>query len=92
MTAKGATMLIWTQFSIYEVDEAAKMVRRIQGAKPPTDRVGTGWRPYSNIQAAVGTPAVILWDINKEGVWQMTAISNIVAIQTTESPLPGQEN
>ena len=81
-------MLIWTQFSVYEVDEVEMRVRRVLGDKPPTGRTGTGWRPYRQIQVEVGLPAVILWAITAEGVLQTTVTSRVVAVedQTADHP------
>ena len=81
-------MLIWTQFSVYEVDEVKMRVRRVLGDKPPTARTGTDWRPYHQIQVEIGLPAVILWAITAEGVLQTTVTSKVVAMedQTADHP------
>ena len=81
------TMLIWTKFSMYEVHKDKRLVARRQSGSPPTDRTGSGdWRPYMEIQVEVGFPAVFLWDITVDGVWQMTKTSPVVAIEIKEMP------
>lgn len=75
------TMLIWTKFSVYEVIKDKRLVARRQSDSPPTNRTGNGdWRPFKEVQAEVGFPAVILWDITVDGVWQMTVTSKVLAI------------
>lgn len=45
--------------SVYEVD--GNRVRRLHGVKPPTDRVGEGWKECVGT-AVVDGCLVILWD------------------------------
>lgn len=73
-------MIIWTQFSAYEVDEVGMRIRRVLGDRDPTKRTGTGWKPYRQIQLEIGQPAIILWAITTEGVLQTTVTSAVVAV------------
>ena len=77
-------MLIWTTFSAYEVDGVERRVRRVLGDKPPTERTGTGWRSYREIQVEVGKPALILWEITADGVLQTTVTSNVIAVENLD--------
>lgn len=85
MTTDGRLLLIWTESSVYEVDVLSKQIRRTMGLRPPTDRTGSGWKPFRSVHAKVGAPAEILWRITRGGVFQMTITSNVVAIESSES-------
>ena len=85
MTATGGLLRIWTESSVYEVDEGNKQIRRTMGLHPPSERIGVGWKPFNSIHVKVGAPAEILWRITPEGVFQMTVTSNVVAIEPEES-------
>ena len=79
-------MLIFTESSVYEVLPDKHLIARQQSDCPPTERTGTReWRPYKEVQAKVGLPAVILWDITKDGVWKMTSTSTVLAIEGEDS-------
>lgn len=53
--------------SVYEVDDKAKKVRRLNGKENPTRRMGKDgdWRPYAKLfpnPIKVGKGVVIIWD------------------------------
>ncbi len=57
-------MIFTTRNSTYEVDQANKQVRRLNGKKDPTPRTGLDgeWRQYSDIsKPIVGHSVWILW-------------------------------
>jgi hypothetical protein len=82
VNADSELFLIWTESSVYEVDERAKRIRRTMGLDPPTDRVGIGWKTFEAVRAEIGLPAEILWRITPDGVCKMTITSNVVAIES----------
>ena len=74
-------LTIWTENSVYEVKEAARLVRRSHGEHPPTARVGEGWRPFITIEGLVGMPLRIVWSETPEGLCRATFSSTVVAIE-----------
>lgn len=44
-------LLIWTESSIYEVDQQATQVWRTMWLYSPIDRVGIGWKPFKSFCA-----------------------------------------
>lgn len=92
MTTPGRRLLIvWTQSSVYEVDEKVKLIRRTGGVNPPTERTGLGWKPFHSFHAEAGAPAEILWRITEAGTLQMTITSNVVAVEIAESIMSGRQ-
>jgi hypothetical protein len=90
MTTDSRVLMLWTESSVYEVDPEAKLIRRTMGMRPPTDRVGVGWKPFHAIHVEVGSPAKILWQVAPEGVMKMTITSNVVAIDPLADTQPDQ--
>jgi hypothetical protein len=87
MTHSNCILVIWTQSSVYEVDQKAKLIRRTGGIRPPTRRVGEGWKPFLTLRARPGAPAEILWRITEEGIFQMTVTTPVLAIQGSDAPM-----
>jgi hypothetical protein len=56
-------MYFSTANSTYEVDRANKRIRRLDGVKTATKRVGVDgeWRTYADLLVAVTLPAIIEW-------------------------------
>lgn len=52
--------------SLYEVDEAERRIRRIQGMKKPTPRQGEDgeWRTYTSVNITIGESLFILWNMD----------------------------
>jgi hypothetical protein len=87
MTDSNCILVIWTQSSVYEVDQKARLIRRTGGIRPPTGRVGETWKPFLTIRAMLGAPAEILWRITEEGIFQMTVTTPVLAIQGSDAPM-----
>ncbi|WP_005034573.1 hypothetical protein [Holophaga foetida] len=81
MNIADMILLIWTESSVYEVDPVAKQIRRTGGVRPPTQRIGLGWKPFLAIEVEVGASAKILWRITPEGVAQTTITSEVMAVE-----------
>ena len=90
MTIDSSVLMLWTESSVYEVDQQAKLIRRTMGMRPPTDRVGIGWKPFQTIHVEVGLPAEILWRVAPGGLMRMTITSNVVAIESLVNQCPDQ--
>lgn len=90
MTTDSSVLMLWTESSVYEVDPQAKLIRRTMGMRPPTDRVGVGWKPFRAIHVEVGSPVEILWQVAPGGVLKMTVTSNVVAIEPLANSRPDQ--
>lgn len=88
MTTDSSVLMLWTESSAYEVDPQARLIRRTMGMRPPTDRVGAGWKPFHAIHVEVGLPAEILWQVAPGGVLKMTITSNVVAIESLPNTQP----
>lgn len=92
MSNAGIILLIWTQSSVYEVDPVAKQIRRTGGIRPPTPRIGLGWKPFLAIEVEVGASAKILWHVTAEGVAQTTVTSEVLAVEVcapeSSAPIP----
>lgn len=84
MSVPRATALLWTEHSVYEVDESTRMIRRAGGRHAPSPRVGEGWKPFLVLQAEVGRPALIVWSVQENGHAPSTLISPVVAVERLE--------
>jgi hypothetical protein len=67
----------FTQNSIYEVDEANRLVRRVVGKNDPTPHQGPDevWKSYQSLQVEPGG-ILIIWGIN-DGVLETTVTSPV---------------
>lgn len=77
------THLIWTVFSVYEVDVELGQLRRVGGVAPPTERVGVGWKPYLAIRFSVGRRGVIVWEFRSD-VTRATETSIVEGIEVVQ--------
>lgn len=76
----AATHVIWTDFSVYEVDKTLGLIRRAGGLHAATPRVGADWRAYCGIKFTVGSKGLIIWTIDP-GVTRATQTSIVVGIE-----------
>lgn len=51
--------------SVYEVDKARKLIRRLSGVKDPTPRQGVDgiWKRYESVSVELQKNATIIWDL-----------------------------
>lgn len=80
-------MFIRTKNSVYELDEAAKQVRRLNGLNDPTPCFGADgqWRPYADAyNVEVGQHATFVWP----GLTRCTHTSQIQAVEWQPHELP----
>jgi len=75
-----ATHVVWTDFSVYEVDKVLGLIRRAGGLYAATPRVGADWRPYCGIKFSVGSKGLIIWEI-EPGITHATETSHVIGIE-----------
>lgn len=65
--------------SVYELDAAAKRIRRLHGEHPATNIQGKDgeWKPYHTCDVYVDYPAVIQWE---QGLPRFTVTSTVLEI------------
>lgn len=78
-----ATHLIWTAFSVYEVDTVLGQIRRVGGVAPPTERVGVGWKQFLLVRFSSGKRGVIVWEVRAD-ITRATETSVVEAIEVLQ--------
>ena len=68
-----------TIYSVYQIDEAEHLIRRVSGANDPTPRQGTDgeWREYETIEPLMGG-LWVMWDSESgKGTWTSDVVSDV---------------
>jgi len=70
---------VTTANSVYQINEADHMIRRVSGTADPTPRQGTdgAWQEYSTI-APLLDGLMIVWGINPNGTAKATWTSKVM--------------
>jgi len=68
--------------SAYEIDKENKLIRRITGNAPPTNRQGEDgqWKSYWSVGYQEKAPLLIVWELSENFVARSTVTSPVVSI------------
>ena len=74
--------LITETGSVYELKSDEKLIRRVQGAAPPTPRQGANgdWKPYESIAYRIGVSIFIIWSYDGP-IARSTRTSTLISIE-----------
>lgn len=72
---------VHTEFSVYELDQAEKRIRRIEGERSPTPNQGTdgSWRAYEQL-TWIGLRLLVVYGIDETMTLRQTMLSEIQSI------------
>ena len=70
---------VTTVNSVYQINEADHLIRRVSGANDPTPRQGVDgeWQAYESIQPHFGA-LLIVWAVTSDCIARCTWTSNVV--------------